>query len=114
MIDSCQRIRNENLHPNLGRAIGFAEVDWVYCLNRARPFSFAPSPAFDTRPASVYLNASPWIRGGIANQRFKCDMPQNSFEGDFDKILSQIQMCVRISNLHPEAGAFTIAWGKEE
>lgn len=36
MIDSCLRIYNGNLFPLLGNMVGFAEIDWVYCLNRAR------------------------------------------------------------------------------
>ena len=36
MIDSCLQIRNDNLFPWLGSIVGFAEVDWVYCLHRAR------------------------------------------------------------------------------
>ncbi len=36
MIDSCLRIYKDNLFPLLGNMVGFAEIDWVYCLNRAR------------------------------------------------------------------------------
>lgn len=36
MIDTCLRIREAGLFPPLGRSVGFAEVDWVYCLSRAR------------------------------------------------------------------------------
>jgi len=35
MIDSCLEIRQSDPFP-LGRTLGFAEIDWVYCLNRAR------------------------------------------------------------------------------
>ncbi len=35
MINTCLTIRAEKLHASLGRAIGFAEIDWVFCLNRA-------------------------------------------------------------------------------
>lgn len=35
MVDSCLRIAADGLFPPLGRTVGFAEVDWVYCLTRA-------------------------------------------------------------------------------
>lgn len=35
MIDTCLRIHDERLFPPLGRSVGFAEIDWVYCLSRA-------------------------------------------------------------------------------
>jgi hypothetical protein len=35
MVDSCLRVAADNLFLPLGRAVGFAEVDWVYCLHRA-------------------------------------------------------------------------------
>lgn len=35
VVDSCLRIEAEELFPPLGCTVGFAEVDWVYCLNRA-------------------------------------------------------------------------------
>ena len=35
MIDSGLRIFNENLYPALGKNIGFAEIDWIYCQTRA-------------------------------------------------------------------------------
>jgi hypothetical protein len=35
MIDTCLEIRRQNLWPSLGQAIGFAEIDWVYCITRA-------------------------------------------------------------------------------
>lgn len=35
MIDTCLRIRSEKQWKPLGAAIGFAEIDWVYCLTRA-------------------------------------------------------------------------------
>lgn len=34
MIDSCLALFAENEFP-LGRTVGFAEIDWVFCLNRA-------------------------------------------------------------------------------
>ncbi|NJK93061.1 MAG: hypothetical protein HC904_15320 [Blastochloris sp.] len=34
MVDSCLRLWNEN-HWSLGQGLGFAEIDWIYCLNRA-------------------------------------------------------------------------------
>jgi len=36
MVDAGLRIAAEELFPPLGRTVGFAEVDWVYCLTRAR------------------------------------------------------------------------------
>ena len=35
MIDTCLHIRRQRLHPTLGTAVGFSEIDWVYCLTRA-------------------------------------------------------------------------------
>lgn len=35
MIDSGLRIWNEKMWPSLGQRIGFAEIDWVFCLSRA-------------------------------------------------------------------------------
>lgn len=35
LLQTCIRLRAERLWPSLGRAIGFAEMDWVYCLSRA-------------------------------------------------------------------------------
>jgi hypothetical protein len=35
LVDTCLRIAAEGLFPPLGAAVGFAEVDWVYCLSRA-------------------------------------------------------------------------------
>ena len=35
MIDTCLEIFYGHQWPTLGRAVSFAEVDWVYCLNRA-------------------------------------------------------------------------------
>lgn len=34
VIDTCLELRRAGAFP-LGSAVGFAEVDWVYCLNRA-------------------------------------------------------------------------------
>ena len=34
LVDSCLDIYDQRSFP-LGEAVGFAEVDWVYCLNRA-------------------------------------------------------------------------------
>ena len=34
MIETCLRLRTEDPFP-LGKTVGFAEIDWVYCLNRA-------------------------------------------------------------------------------
>jgi hypothetical protein len=36
MVDSCLRIARDNLFPPLGKTVGFAELDWVYCLDRAQ------------------------------------------------------------------------------
>lgn len=33
-IDTCLALRNDDPFP-LGRNVGFAEIDWVYCLSRA-------------------------------------------------------------------------------
>lgn len=35
MINTCLRIFDENLWPELGTLVNFAEIDWVYCVNRA-------------------------------------------------------------------------------
>jgi hypothetical protein len=35
MVDTCLRLYREGLFPPLGQTVGFAEVDWVYCLNRS-------------------------------------------------------------------------------
>lgn len=35
LVDTCLRIAAEGLFPPLGATVGFAEVDWVYCLSRA-------------------------------------------------------------------------------
>lgn len=34
LVDTCLGLRTEGLFP-LGQRVGFAEIDWVYCLNRA-------------------------------------------------------------------------------
>lgn len=35
LVDTCLEIRRRGLFP-LGRQVSFAEIDWVYCLSRAR------------------------------------------------------------------------------
>ncbi|MCK6555861.1 hypothetical protein L6Q96_14990 [Candidatus Binatia bacterium] len=35
MVDTCLRIEAEGLFAPLGCTVGFAEIDWVYCLHRA-------------------------------------------------------------------------------
>ena len=35
LVDTCLAIWQRDLFPALGRAAGFAEVDWLFCLNRA-------------------------------------------------------------------------------
>ncbi len=35
MIDTCLDIYRGHRWPTLGHAVSFAEIDWVYCLNRA-------------------------------------------------------------------------------
>jgi hypothetical protein len=35
MVDTCLEIFNQGSFP-LGNAVGFAEIDWVYCLTRSR------------------------------------------------------------------------------
>ncbi len=34
MIDTCLRIRAENLWPALATVVSFSDIDWVYCLTR--------------------------------------------------------------------------------
>jgi len=34
LIDTCLRVVDEGLHPGLGESVGFAEIDWVYCIHR--------------------------------------------------------------------------------
>ena len=34
LIDTCLRIRSEDLWPGLGTKVGFAEIDWVFCITR--------------------------------------------------------------------------------
>jgi hypothetical protein len=34
MVDTCLELRRADPYP-LGHAVGFAEIDWVFCLNRA-------------------------------------------------------------------------------
>jgi hypothetical protein len=34
MVDTCLELRRSDPYP-IGHAVGFAEIDWVYCLNRA-------------------------------------------------------------------------------
>ena len=34
LVDTCLRLREEGLFP-LGEVVGFAEIDWVFCLARA-------------------------------------------------------------------------------
>ncbi len=49
MIDSCLALYAEDEFP-LGRTVGFAEIDWVFCLNRAG----RQSPhRFDERTAAL-------------------------------------------------------------
>jgi len=36
MIDTCLQLRETNDYPSLGQSVAFAEIDWVYCLTRAR------------------------------------------------------------------------------
>jgi hypothetical protein len=35
MIDSCLDLQRRDLHPVLAKEMGFAEIDWVYCVTRA-------------------------------------------------------------------------------
>ncbi len=35
MIDTCLHIRESGQWPYLGNGVGFADIDWVYCLTRA-------------------------------------------------------------------------------
>lgn len=35
LVDTCLEIFGQDEWPVLGRTVSFAEVDWVYCLNRA-------------------------------------------------------------------------------
>lgn len=34
LIDSCLSIAQQNCWPELGKSLGFAEIDWVYCITR--------------------------------------------------------------------------------
>ena len=34
MIDSCLTIAHRGCWPALGHSLGFAEIDWVYCITR--------------------------------------------------------------------------------
>jgi hypothetical protein len=36
MVDTCLRIWSARLFPPLARTVGFAELDWVYCLHRSQ------------------------------------------------------------------------------
>ena len=36
LVDFCIEMVRENWWPSLGQAVGFAEIDWVYCLTRGR------------------------------------------------------------------------------
>jgi len=35
MVESCLRIWHDGHWPALGKTVNFAEIDWVFCLNRA-------------------------------------------------------------------------------
>jgi hypothetical protein len=35
VVDSCLRILREDLFPPLCRTVGYAELDWIYCLSRS-------------------------------------------------------------------------------
>lgn len=35
MVDFCLNLYEEKLWPTLGKAVSFAEIDWVYCLTRS-------------------------------------------------------------------------------
>ncbi|HEX2948709.1 MAG TPA: hypothetical protein VHV83_03935, partial [Armatimonadota bacterium] len=35
MVDSCLDMYRQRLYPSLGHTMGFAEIDWVFCSNRA-------------------------------------------------------------------------------
>jgi hypothetical protein len=34
LIDTALQVRRENRYPALGKGVGFAELDWLYCLTR--------------------------------------------------------------------------------
>lgn len=59
MIDTCLNILDNNLWVTLGRAVSFAEVDWVYCMTRAMrqtPYRFEEGKAALRRFAERYLD----------------------------------------------------------
>jgi hypothetical protein len=65
LVDTCLRLRREDAFP-LGTTVGFAEIDWVFCLSRALRQSghrFAASmtalAAFADAYASYLLSLDP-------------------------------------------------------
>lgn len=59
MVDTCLRIDAEGLFPPLGCTVGFAEIDWVYCLHRALRQSghrFVDARSALTRVARRYVD----------------------------------------------------------
>lgn len=63
MIDTCLRIREEKDYPSLGQGVGFAEIDWVYCLTRARRQC---NHRFDDVQQALESFAEEWITQLIA------------------------------------------------
>jgi hypothetical protein len=57
MIDSCLSLFADDVFP-LGRAVGFAEIDWVYCLNRA---SRQTPHRFDERTQALKTFAGKYV-----------------------------------------------------
>lgn len=58
MIDSCIDIFQNKKWPMLGKQINFAEVDWIYCLNRSRrqtPHRFEETTAELKKFADIYI-----------------------------------------------------------
>lgn len=58
MLDSCIDIFQNKKWPMLGKQINFAEVDWIYCLNRSRrqtPHRFEEATAELKKFADIYI-----------------------------------------------------------
>lgn len=59
MIDTCLDILENNRWVTLGKAVSFAEIDWVYCLTRSMrqtPHRFAEGKAALRKFAQRYLD----------------------------------------------------------
>jgi hypothetical protein len=72
VVDTCLRIYNQNEYP-LGQRVGFAEIDWVFCLARSLQQSghrFAECRAALTSFAERYI---PYLCGPEAQQEEEFD-----------------------------------------